>query len=237
MKTEIKDLLGMEQSKAAYREFIRSADLSEEAMNLTNPFTLEGQIVRLEPLTMEHLPVLLELANREDYPFTTVPHSESAMGKYIQIALDEQTHGKTVPFVTVDKRSGKIVGSTRLAHLEFWNWPEGSPLARPGLPDAVEIGWTWLAPFAQRSGINTEAKLLMLTHAFEVWQVRRVTLKTDERNMRSRNAILRLGAKFEGILRAHMPASDGGIRNSAMFSILAEEWPAVKTTLHARLRN
>jgi len=206
-------------------------------MNLTRPLTLEGQIVRLEPLTMEHLPVLLALASMEDYPFTSVPHSERGMRNYIQTALEEQAHGKTVPFVTVDKRWGKIVGSTRLAHLELWNWPEGSPLARPGKPDAVEIGWTWLAPFAQRSGINTEAKLLMLTHAFEVWQVRRVTLKTDERNMRSRNAILRLGAKFEGILRAHMPASDGGIRNSAMFSILAEEWPAVKTTLQARLRN
>ncbi|PZA08702.1 MULTISPECIES: GNAT family N-acetyltransferase [unclassified Meiothermus] len=204
-------------------------------MNLTEPLTLEGQIVRLEPLTMEHLSVLLELASLEDYPFTSVPHSEHGMRRYIQTALEEQAQGKTVPFVTVDKRSEKIVGSTRLAHLEFWNWPEGSPLARPGQPDAVEIGWTWLAPFAQRSGINTEAKLLMLTHAFEVWQVRRVTLKTDERNMRSRNAILRLGAKFEGVLRAHMPASDGGIRNSAMFSILAEEWPAVKANLQAKL--
>lgn len=204
---------------------------------VTQPITLEGQIVRLEPLRLEHLPVLLELANREDYPFTTVPHSESGMRSYIQLALAQQARGNALPFVTIDRRTDRVVGSTRFANLEFWNWPEDSPLhlARPGLPDAVEIGWTWLAPEAQRRGINTEAKLLMLTHAFEVWQVRRVTLKTDERNLRSRNAILRLGAKFEGILRAHMPASDGGIRNSAMFSILAEEWPRVKGQLEAFL--
>lgn len=204
--------------------------------HVTEPITLQGRIVRLEPLTLEHLPVLLELAGLEDYPFTSIPHSESGMRKYIQTALDEQAQGKAVPFVTIDRRTDRVMGSTRFANLEFWNWPEGSPLARPGIPDAVEIGWTWLAPFAQRSGANPEAKLLMLSHAFEVWGVRRVTLKTDERNLRSRNAILRLGAKFEGILRAHMPASDGGIRNSAMFSILAEEWPGVKANLQAQLR-
>lgn len=206
-------------------------------MNLhtTRPITLEGQIVRLEPLTMEHLPVLLALANLEDYPFTSVPHSESGMRDYIQTALEAQAHGKAVPFVTVDRRSGKIVGSTRFANLEFWTWPEGSPLARSGQPDAVEIGWTWLAPFAQRSGVNTEAKLLQLTHAFEVWQALRVTIKTDARNTRSRLAIERLGAKLDGILRAHMPAADGGIRHSAVYSILAEEWPAVKTNLRSRL--
>jgi len=202
---------------------------------ITRPVVLEGKIVRLEPLSMEHLPVLLELSRLEDYPFTSVPHTEAGMRKYIQLALDEQAKGNAVPFVTTDKRLRQAVGSTRLANLEYWQWPEDSPLARPGIPDAAEIGWTWLAPAGQRSGVNTEAKLLMLSHAFEVWKVRRLTLKTDERNLRSRNAILQLGAKFEGVFRAHMPASDGGIRNSAMFSILAEEWPAVKAGLVKKL--
>lgn len=202
---------------------------------ITQPITLEGQMVRLEPLTLAHLPVLLELAQLEDYPLTSVPKSETGMRQYIQTALDEQARGNALPFATVDKPVDKVVGSTRFANFEYWNWGQGHPLARPGVPDAVEIGWTWLAPQAQRSGVNTEAKLLMLQHAFEVWQVRRLTLKTDSRNLRSRRAIERLGANFDGILRAHMPASDGGIRHSAMFSILAEEWPQVKERLESLL--
>lgn len=213
-------------------------------MNIVQPIVLEGTRVRLEPLTLEHLPALLELAQLEDYPLTAVPNTEAEMQKYIEAALESQTKGSAIPFVTVDKNpstSGRgagvrgIVGSTRFGNIEYWAWPEGSPMIRPGLPDAAEIGWTWLAPKAQRSPINTEAKLLMLTHAFEVWQVRRMTLKTDERNMRSRNAIARLGANFDGVLRAHVPASDGGIRNSAMYSILAEEWPMVKARLEGFL--
>lgn len=211
---------------------------------ITQPITLEGKRVRLEPLTLEHLPILLELAQQEEYPITTVPKTESGMQAYIQLALDEQARGNALPFVSVDKSPSdrgrevvvrEIVGSTRFANLEYWKWAEGHPLARLGWPDAVEIGWTWLAPPAQRTPINTEAKLLMLTHAFEVWQVKRLTLKTDERNMRSRRAIERLGANLDGILRAHMPASDGGIRNSAMFSILLEEWPQVKERLQGFL--
>lgn len=203
---------------------------------LTKPLTLEGQIVRLEPLTFSHLSALLELSRLEEYFPTHIPRTEEGMHNYIRFALDEQGRGNALPFATVDKREGKVVGSTRFANFEYWKWPQGNPFARPGLPDAVEIGWTWLAPGAQRTGVNTEAKLLMLTHAFEVWGVRRLTLKTDERNVRSRNAIVRLGAKFEGVLRAHMPASDGGVRNSAMYSILAEEWPAVKAGLGEKLR-
>jgi RimJ/RimL family protein N-acetyltransferase len=153
------------------------------------------------------------------------------MQRYLQAALDDQARGHALPFATVDKRTNLVVGSTRFMEFEYWPWPEDSPHRRPGLPDAVEIGHTWLAPHAQRTGLNTEAKLLLLTHAFEVFKVRRVTLKTDARNLRSRQAIARLGAHLDGILRAHRPASDGGIRDSAMFSILAEEWPAVKTRL------
>lgn len=202
---------------------------------ITKPIVLQGKRVRLEPLTLEHLPVLLELAGLEDYPLTILPKTEVGMRSYIQTALDMQAKGNAVPFVTVDKFSNKAVGSTRFANFEFWSWPGGSPLARPGWPDAVEIGWTWLAPQAQRSGINTEAKLLQLSHAFEVWQVRRLILKTDARNMRSRDAIERIGGKLDGILRAHLPASDGGIRESALFSILQTEWPEVKVRLQGFL--
>jgi RimJ/RimL family protein N-acetyltransferase len=199
--------------------------------DLTQAITFEGKLVRLEPLTMAHLPALLEIAQLEDYPYTAVPKSQLEMQRYIQAALDEQAQGQALPFATVDKRASRVVGSTRFMAFEYWPWPKNSPHHRPLRPDAVEIGHTWLAPPAQRTGLNTEAKLLMLTHAFEKLGVRRVTLKTDARNLRSRRAIERLGAHLDGILRAHRPAADGGIRDSAMYSILAEEWPAIKTRL------
>jgi len=204
-------------------------------LGLTRPITLEGARVRLEPLTHESLSVLLELAGLEEYPATFIPKTEDGMRSYIQAALDDQAKGSALPFLTVDKRMDQPVGSTRFVEFEYWPWAVDNPHYRPGLPDAVEIGWTWLAPHAQRTSINTEAKLLMLVHAFEVFRVRRVTLKTDARNLRSRNAIARLGANFDGILRAHRPASDGGIRSSAMFSILAEEWPAIRLRLQGFL--
>lgn len=192
--------------------------------------TLEGRWVRLEPLGWQHLEGLLQLALLEDYPFTTVPRTQEGMRAYIAGALESVT----VPFATVERSSGRLAGSTRFANFEYWPWPGQSPL--PQHPDAVEIGWTWLAPFAQRTAINTEAKYLQLTHAFEVWGVRRLTLKTDSRNQRSRNAIERLGAQLDGVLRAHLPASDGvNVRNSAVFSILASEWPEIKTRLQSRL--
>lgn len=200
-------------------------------MTIVQSVTLEGSRVRLEPLSLDHLPALLELAQLEPYPLTSVPSTEAGMRRYIEVALAAQALGSAVPFATVDRRADRPVGSTRFGNIEYWPWPEGAEAMRPGFPDAAEIGWTWLAPQAQRSGVNTEAKLLMLTHAFEVWQVRRVTLKTDERNLRSRNAIERLGARLDGILRAHLPASDGGVRNSAIYSILADEWPQVKARL------
>jgi RimJ/RimL family protein N-acetyltransferase len=204
-------------------------------LSLTQPILLEGSLVRLEPLTIEHLPVLLELAGLEEYPVTFIPKTEDGMRRYIQAVLDDQARGCALPFLTVDKRVNQPVGSTRFVEFEYWPWAVDNPNYRPGLPDAVEIGWTWLAPHAQRTGLNTEAKLLMLTHAFEVFRVRRVTLKTDARNLRSRNAIVRLGANFDGILRAHRPASDGGIRSTALFSILAEEWLAVRERLRGFL--
>src|SRR5262249_40817983 len=119
---------------------------------------------------------------------------------------------------------------------EFWSGPPGHPPRRgEDLPDVVEIGAPWLAALAQRTAINTEAKLLMLTHAFETWRVHRVSLMTDARNERSRRAILRLGARFDGVIRAQRTAVDGTIRDTAAFSILEEEWPMVKQQLQSRL--
>jgi RimJ/RimL family protein N-acetyltransferase len=141
-----------------------------------------------------------------------------------------------LPFATVQRSSGAVVGSTRFWSLEFWPWPENHPLRRPpGVPDAVEIGYTWLAPEVQRTALNTEAKLLMLTHAFEQWAVHRVSLRTDVRNARSRAAIERLGARLDGVLRAASPAMDGGIRDTASYSLLANEWPATRARLTLRL--
>jgi RimJ/RimL family protein N-acetyltransferase len=214
------------------------------------PVTLENAHVRLEPLSERHIPQLLEIAGRapEVYTLTTVPPTLEGMTGYVNTALEWMAQGKALPFATCAPDgaalAGTVLGSTRLANLEYWAWPAGHPLVRTdGTPDAAEIGWTWLAPQAQRTRVNTAAKLLMLTHAFETWRVQRVTLKTDARNERSRNAILRLGAQFEGILRAHVPAADGmtgravrdGIRDSAMYSIVATEWEAVKAGLEEKL--
>ena len=202
------------------------------------PVTLEGSVARLEPLSLTHVPALLEAAHvsRETYSLTSVPDTFPGMTAYVQTALDGFARGEVLPFATLDARSRRVVGSTRFANLEFWPWPTGAALARTdGTPDAAEIGWTWLAQNAQRTGINTDAKRLMLGFAFTVWKVRCVRLKTDARNERSRNAILRLGANFDGILRAHTPAADGGVRDSAYYSILAAEWPSVSQRLEGFL--
>ncbi len=202
--------------------------------------TLKGTHVRLEPLTRSHAGALAAAANsgpRDTYAFTAVPENEAGATTYIEEALKLHAQSKALPFATVDAATGRVVGSTRYLNVEFWAWPAGSPLQRgEDVPDVVEIGATWLAPAAQRTPINTEAKLLMLTHAFEVWRVHRVSLMTDARNMRSRNAILRIGAKFDGVIRAARVAFDGLIRDTAAFSIVEAEWPAVKAGLQARLR-
>jgi len=199
---------------------------------------LEGRHVRLEPLEVGHAQALCAAASgpRETYAFTTVPADEPAMVRYIEAALHDQEAGRALPFATVASATGRVVGSTRFGNIEFWAWPPGNPNQRgEDLPDVVEIGWTWLAPDAQRTAINTEAKLLMLTHAFEAWRVHRVSLMTDARNDRSRRAILRLGAQFDGVIRAQRPGVDGTIRDTAAFSILESEWPAVKRQLQSRL--
>jgi len=200
--------------------------------------TLEGQHVRLELLALAQAPALTAAAGgpRDTYRFTLVPPDLAAMRAYIASALDDQAAGRALPFATVSRAGGQVVGSTRFGNMEFWPWPAGHVLQRgTERPDVVEIGWTWLAAAAQRTPINTEAKLLMLTHAFETWRVHAVKLNTDARNARSRAAIERIGARFDGVLRAHRPASDGGIRDTAAFSLLEAEWPAAKMRLLARL--
>ena len=212
--------------------------LATERATLVQPVVLEGRHVRLEPLGVGHARDLLAAASgpRETYGFTTVPADEASMVGYIEAALRDQEAGRALPFATVAKATGRVVGSTRFGNIEFWAWPPGNLNQRgEDRPDVAEIGWTWLAASAQRTPINTEAKLLMLTHAFETWRVHRVSFMTDARNERSRRAILRLGARFDGVLRAARPASGGGIRDTAAFSILEDEWPAVKTQLQSRL--
>lgn len=211
---------------------------AERKPTQVRPVTLEGRFVRLEPLTMAHVAGLLAAAAgpRETYGFTLVPQDEAGTRAYVEAALGEQEGQRALPFATVDRASGLVVGSTRLFNIEFWPWPPGNVNQRGAdRPDVAEIGWTWLAASAQRTPINSEAKLLMLTHAFDRWRVHRVSLMTDARNLRSREAIMRLGARFDGILRAARPASDGTIRDTAAFSILDSEWPAIRTRLHARL--
>lgn len=205
-------------------------------MITATPVTLEGRLVRLEPLAPSHLEGLLAAANAdpaETFPYTWVPREREGTSRWIDDALALAAAGRAIPFATVAAADGRVLGSTRFGNLERWDWLRPPPDPRP--LDAVEIGWTWLGRPAQRTGANTEAKLLMLRHAFGALGVRRVTLKTDARNARSRAAIERLGAHLDGLLRAHLPASDGGARTSAVFSILEAEWPKVEKWLAAMM--
>ena len=201
--------------------------------------TLEGRHVRLEPISLDHIPGLVQAANqsRETYTFLNVPSDADAMRLYVEIALAGRDAGTMLPFATIDRRTGRVAGSTRFHHAEFWDWPAGNPHQRgQQLPDVVNIGTTWLAADAQRTGINTEAKLLMLTHAFENWLVHRVRIQADSRNERSCRAIMRLGMNLDGVMRADRVALDGAMRDSSTFSMLDSEWPKAKAQLTARLR-
>jgi len=212
--------------------------VATERQTRVRPVVLEGRHVRLEPLALHHARALSAAASgpRETYALTTVPGDEPSTLGYIELALRDQEAGRSLPFATVAKTTGRVVGCTRFLNIEFWTWPPGNANQRgEDAPDVAEIGATWLAADAQRTPINTEAKLLMLTHAFEEWRVHRVSLMTDARNERSRRAILRIGARFDGVIRAARPASDGLIRDTAAFSILESEWPTVKRQLQSRL--
>ncbi len=198
---------------------------------------LTGNHVRLEPLTPLHLDSLLAAAAADPslYALTPVPQARDAMARYIATALEWRDAGTAVPYATVRLSDNAVIGSTRFYNVEHWSWPEGHPHHGRLHPDVCEIGYTWLTQSAIRTAANTEAKLLMLTHAFETWNVFRVCLHTDARNQRSRDAMLRIGAKFEGILRAHKIANDLTVRDSARYSITAAEWPGAKQQLAARL--
>jgi RimJ/RimL family protein N-acetyltransferase len=212
---------------------------------MLEPFTLEGTYVRLEPLAESHVPGLVEAASedRANYQWAYVPDGPEEMAAHVRDALAKVAAGQHVAFATV-RRGGtagaagepdRVVGSTRFCEIAFWQWPPGAAHQRAGVPDVVDIGFTFLAASVQRTPVNTEAKLLMMAHAFEVWQVHRVALQTDVRNARSWAAIERIGGKLDGIMRADRPGADDTVRTSARFSIVAEEWPVVRARLAARL--
>jgi N-acetyltransferase len=199
---------------------------------------LQGQHVRLEPLEHRHLDGLVAAAGDDAalYQWSPVPRGKAEAASYIDTALAWRDAGSAVPFAIVRTNDDVVLGSTRFWNIERWSWPQGHPMRGRGVPDACEIGYTWLTRAALRTAANTEAKLLMLTHAFEVWQVLRVCFHTDSRNQRSRAALERIGGQYEGTLRAHRMAADYIPRDSVRYSIVAAEWPEVKRRLTERLQ-
>lgn len=202
---------------------------------------LEHGRVRLVPMSLAHVGGLAIAAtsDRSTYGLAPVPFDRPSTERYVARALADKEALRAVPFVV--ELAGAIVGSYRLMSLEWWTWPEGAiqvpgePRIAPAPPDVAEIGHAWITPAVQRSPLNTTVCMLLMRHAFDVWGVHRLVLKTDARNTRSRNAITRLGGSFEGIMRAHTPAADGGIRDVALFSVLPAEWPEVRKRLESTL--
>jgi RimJ/RimL family protein N-acetyltransferase len=199
---------------------------------------LTGSHIRLEPLHLGYLDGLVAASAGDPllYQWSAVPVGRDAVLRYIETALAWREAGTGLAFATVRLADGAVIGSTRFFDIERWAWPAGHPRHGRSDPDVCEIGYTWLTRSAIRTAANTEAKLLMLTHAFEVWNLLRVCLHTDARNKRSQAAIERIGGKFEGVLRAHRMGADFTARNSCRYSIVAEEWPDVKRRLTQRLR-
>jgi len=193
---------------------------------MLSPFTLEGRHVRLEPLSLQHLPGLLEIGLDPSLWALTVSKLRSAadLERYVTKALADQAEGTALPFATVWRESGRVIGSTRFGNIAMEH-------------QRMEIGWTWIAAAWQRTAANTEAKLLMLSDAFDRLGTRRVEFKTSALNQRSRAALLRIGAIEEGTLRQHTVNEDGTIRDTVCFSILHNEWPKVRERLRARLRS
>ena len=191
---------------------------------VVEPITLSGHYVRLEPLKMEHFDALWSIGqDAELWKWTAYQiNTPEKMRTYLRAALDGQELGVVLPFVTIEQATDQIVGSTRFGNIDAPN-------------HRVEIGWTWIGQPWQRTPVNTEAKFLMLQHAFEVWNCIRVEFKTDVLNTRSRAAILRLGAKEEGIFRHHMITESGRLRDTVYFSIINDEWPEVKAHLQELL--
>jgi N-acetyltransferase len=197
-------------------------------LHIVTPIMLEGSVVRLEPIRREHAEIFWEIAKDAlDDIFQWIPYRMKTREDFQRVvakALDEQERGESVVFATIERESGRVIGSTRFMNIDRIN-------------RRVEIGSTWIAPAWQRTAVNTEAKYLMLRHAFEVWKCIRVELKTDGLNQKSRNAILRIGAREEGTLRRHLITWTGRVRDSVYFSILDSEWPEVKTALEQKLRS
>jgi len=195
-------------------------------LEIALPVTLEGSVVRLEPLRREHQQLFWDAAKDSlEEIFRWIPYAMKTPEDFLRLvdkAFQEQERGESVVFATVERSSGRVIGSTRFMNIDRAN-------------RRVEIGSTWIAPAWQRTAVNTEAKYLMLRHAFEIWGCFRVELKTDALNDKSRNAILRIGAKEEGTLRRHVVTWNGRVRDSVYFSILDNEWPEVKHKLEAYL--
>ena len=191
---------------------------------IVQPVTLEGKCIRLEPLSLAHHAALCHVGLDQDvWRWITAPvRTPEEMRAYIETALAEQAAGTALPFATIERASGRAIGSTRYGNIDCSN-------------RRVEIGWTWIARPWQRTAVNTEAKYLMLRHAFETLGCIRVELKTDSLNERSRKAILRIGAQEEGTFRNHMITASGRIRHTVYYSIIDSEWPAVKANLEEKL--
>jgi RimJ/RimL family protein N-acetyltransferase len=188
------------------------------------PVTLVGRIVRLEPLGEDHLDALADVGlDPALWTWIGFPvRTRDDLRRYIEEALRDREAGRAMPFATVEKATGRPIGSTRYGNVDLFN-------------RRVEIGWTWVAQAWQRTGVNTDAKLLMLTHAFDVLGCNRVEFKTDSLNVQSRTALLGIGATQEGILRNHMVTESGRLRHSVYFSVIREEWPEVRARLERRL--
>jgi len=203
-----------------------------------NDLVLTGTHVRLEPLQRVHIQGLVKAAanNGGLFQWSLVPTGESEVERYVETALAWNEAGTAAAFAIVRLADAEVIGSTRFWNVEKWLWPVGHARHGRERPDACEIGYTWLTGSAIRTAANTDSKKLLLGHAFETWGVLRICLHTDERNVRSRAAIERIGGKFEGILRAHRMAADYTPRNSARYSILAGEWPEVKRRLEGLLQ-
>jgi RimJ/RimL family protein N-acetyltransferase len=201
--------------------------LASSPLHVVTPITLQGSVVRLEPIRREHAEIFWEIAkNSLNNIFQWIPYpmqTREDFQRLVKKIFDEQKRGESVAFATVEHGSGQVIGSTRFMNIDRVN-------------RRVEIGSTWIVPAWQRTAVNTEAKFLMLRQAFEVWQCIRVELKTDALNQRSRNAILRLGAKEEGTLRKHLITWTGRVRDTVYFSILDTEWPEVKSAMEQKLR-
>ena len=196
------------------------------------PITLTGRHVQLEPLQLAHVDELVEAStvSRETYGYTEVPGDREAMQRYVERLVEDHADAKVLPFAQRRLDTGQLAGCTRFMEPRWWR-------ARRD-PDEIEVGGTWLSATAQRSAVNTEAKYLLLSHAFEQWDVWRVAICTDEHNARSRASIERIGATFEGVLRNHRLRYNTAApepRNTAVYSITDSHWPAVKRSLEQRL--